>query len=187
MDPAPTAFTRFMSLLHKLIDYGQRLTNGLQHAGHILDPADRFLRFGTTDLRLILARIKRGLLRAQALQASLQNDPTPRHTRAEREETENAALLAQLPTVEEIARQISCRTPGDVLLDIARDLGIIPGHPLYMELDILAITHGGNTVPVSQTFLARQRDRPRYIEPDPEPESPLPPPEPALLATGPPS
>ena len=214
-DKAPLAsLPRFMSFLHKLIDYGERLSNALHRAGHILDPADRFLHFGTTDLRLILARIKRGLLRARVLQTSLQNDPdrlqekfwlyplprpsgshppgprpAPRHTRAEREEAENAALLARLPSVEEIAEQISRRTPGDVLVDIARDLGIVPGHPLYIELSTLAHVHAGDTVPISSTYVSRLRVRYRYERaPDPD-EEPAPPPQPpdAVPATGPPS
>lgn len=211
--PPLTSLARFMTILHKLIDYGERLTNAFQRAGNMVDPADRFLHFGTTDLRLILARIKRGLLRARVLQMALQNDPTllkdslydypdprepgshppgprpaPRHTRAEREEAENAALLARLPTAQEIAEQIRHRTPGDVLLDICLDLGLTPSHPLYMELSTLALVHAGNTVRVSSTFLNRLRNRHRYAEaPEPQPPAlPPPPPETASVATGPP-
>ena len=210
------SFARFMSFLHKLIDYGERLTIAFPRAGHIVDHADRFLHFGTTDLALILARIKRGLLRAQVLQASLQSDPSqikdrlylypapresgshkpgprpaPRHTRAEREEAENAALLARLPTAAEIAEQIRDRTPGAVLMDIARDLGIIPGHPLYMELTCLAHVHAGSTLPTTQVFGYRLRNRHCYTNPDPDADAepappPQPPPQPAIAATGPP-
>ena len=212
--PTPTdTFSRFIGFLHKLIDYGERLTTALQRASHLVGPRDRFLAFGTTDLRVILARIKRGLLRAQALEAELQRDPTllkdnlldypapplassgshppgprpaPRHTRAEREDAENQALLARLPTVAELAEQIRQRTPGDVLVEICRDLGIMTDHPLFVELASFVIRHGGSTVPLTSLYVYRLRNRPGP-EPDPEPPTiPPPPTELATVATGPP-
>ena len=203
------SFPRFMAALHKLIDYGQRLATVFQRASHLVDSAEHFLHFGTTDIELILARIRRGLLRAQTLQTMLQNEPTllkdrltlyppprepgshppgprpaPRHTRAEREAAENQSLLARLPSVAEIAEQIRHRNPGDVLFDICRDLGIMPNHPLYMEISCLALAHGGNTFPVTRLFLGRLRARHRLAQIPPTIAPP--PPEPAILATGPP-
>src|SRR5690349_12101243 len=157
--PGLSTLARLMSFLHTLAEYGHKLTTAFQEASDTISPAERFLYFGTTDIRLILARIKRGLLRIQALELSLQRNPAllkqstydypaprlpsislpgptpapPLQTRAEREEAENQALLARLPTVEELVEQMRRRTPGDVIVDIGRDLGIVPGHPLYTE------------------------------------------------------
>jgi len=201
-------------VLHKVIEYGHRLTILFQQAADTVSAAERFLDFGTTDLMVILARIKRGLLRAHAMEMALQRDPSlikdslylypapplpsirppgprpaPRHTRptrAEREDAENQALLARMPSVAEIAEQIRHRNPGDVLLDICRDLGIVPSHPLYMEISCLAIVHGGNTVPMSSLFSYRIRRRAKVLAQQPQPPSLAPPPEPAIAATGPP-
>jgi len=201
-----------MSFLHTLAEYGHKLTTAFQEASDTISPAERFLHFGTTDIRLILARIKRGLLRIQALELSLQRNPAllkqstydypaprlpsislpgptpapPLRTRAEREEAENQALLARLPTVEELVEQMRRRTPGDVIVDIGRDLGIVPGHPLYTELSNLAHVHAGNTVPITGVVVSRMRvahalarnQQPPTLAPSPS--------QPAVAATGPP-
>jgi len=213
--PPLNSLSRFMTVLQKIIEYGHRLTTLFDQAADTVSAAERFLHFGTTDVTLILARIKRGLLRAQVLEMSLQRDPTlikdslcdypapplsgirppgprpaPTHTRptrAEREDADNQALLARMPSVAEIAEQIRHRNPGDVLFDICRDLGIMPSHPLYMEISCLAIVHGGNTVPMSSLFGYRIRRRAKALAPHPAPPTLAPPPpEPALAATGPP-
>ena len=215
-DSAAT-FGRFVGFLHKLIDYGQRLAVALQREGDAVGAAHRFLAFGTTDLRLILARIARGLRRAQALEASLQSHPArlkdqlfrypapaapgghppcprpaPRLSRAEREQQENVALLAGLPTVAELARQIRRRTPGAVLVDICRDLGIGLDHPLYPEFSALALLHAGNTLRLDRAHVSRMSAPRPHADPDAPPDTGppgLPPPaarEPAIAATGPP-
>jgi hypothetical protein len=40
---------------------------------------------------------------------------------------DQAALLAALPSAEEIARQVRTRSLGVVITDICRDLGLVPG------------------------------------------------------------
>ena len=52
--------------------------------------------------------------------------------------------LARLPTSEEIAEEVRHRPIGAVLADICRDLGIVPSHPLWLELMVLVPEHGGN-------------------------------------------
>jgi hypothetical protein len=52
--------------------------------------------------------------------------------------------LARLPTSEEIAEQVRHQPIGAVLADICRDLGIVPSHPLWLELMVLVPEHGGN-------------------------------------------
>jgi len=209
--PGLSTLARLMGFLHTLMEYGHRLTATFQEAGDRISDSERFLHFGTTDLRLILARIKRGLLRIQAFELSLQRNPAllrqstydypaprlpslslpgptpaPRRTRAEREAAENQALLARLPTVEELVEQMRRRTPGDVIVDIGRDLGIVPGHPLYAELSNLAHVHAGNTVPLTGVIVSRMRVAFALARGQQPPTLAPPPPEPAVAATGPP-
>jgi hypothetical protein len=64
----------------------------------------------------------------------------------------DASLLADLPTPEQIAAQhaagldplVRHRPIGAVLADICRDLGILPNNPLWPELSVLVVRHGGS-------------------------------------------
>src|SRR4051794_11518494 len=60
---------RLLDLVRKLIDYGKGLAATLQQRSTTGDPDLALLPFGTRDLGLILARITRGLHRANALEA----------------------------------------------------------------------------------------------------------------------
>jgi hypothetical protein len=51
--------------------------------------------------------------------------------------------LARLPTEEEIAAEVRRRPVGAVIADICRDLGIMTDHPLWRELHLAIIVHGG--------------------------------------------
>src|SRR6185437_7942112 len=67
-----------LSLLRRLIDYGQDLARSVRQraaAGTLFTVA---LQFGTRDAALILARITRGLMLANALEAKLISRPVVR-------------------------------------------------------------------------------------------------------------
>ena len=155
---------RLLALVRKLIDYGRELTATLQ-----CDPASRPRQFGTGDIALILARIAQGLNRARALEERLvrnagrldapprpRSAPAPHRARGTQQSApcshSHASLLADLPTPEQIAAQhaagldplVRHRPIGAVLADICRDLGILPNHPLWPELSVLVVRHGGS-------------------------------------------
>jgi hypothetical protein len=151
---------RLLGLVRKLIDYGKDLATAVRERGLTDCPAGASARFGTRDIALILRRIAVALLRADALEARLlrsaaRPDPKPRPPRAPsqraphtaRREAEPAAhpdpRLARLPTPEQIAAEIRRRPIGAVLVDICRDLGIMADHPLWRELNLAIIVHGG--------------------------------------------
>ena len=120
------------------------------------------MRFGTTDLALIVARIARGLqlanaLEARVLQRATQLDVGRRPGRARsgaRASGSPAAPpvaeadqpLAHLPTAEQIAAEIRRRPIGAVIADICRDLGIMPSHPLWRDVQRAMLEHGGSYV-----------------------------------------
>ena len=167
-DPGPAStdkpgrFGRVLGLVRKLIDYGRELAASLQQRSPA-DLADSWIRFGTRDIALILARITSGLQRAGALEARLahcaarpdpearpQATPPPRGTRAAAPATrrtgEADARLAHLPTPEQIAAEVRRRPIGAVIADICRDLGIVCSHPLWRELQRAITRERGNYV-----------------------------------------
>jgi hypothetical protein len=152
--------TWVLGLVRKLIDYGKELATAPRERGLSDRPAGAFATFGTIDLGLILSRIATALLRAEALEARLvqsaarpEPQPRPPHApsecapRAARQQTTPAEapdpFLARLPTPEEIAAEVRRKPVGVVLLDICRDLGITADHPLWRELNLAIIMHGG--------------------------------------------
>ena len=148
---------RVLSLLRKLIDYGQELARTVQRAaaGTLFTVA---LHFGTGDIELILARITRGLLLANALEARLVSRPVrqdavaaPVRAPADRAQAhgptaEQRSSLPDIPTAEEIATALRRRPAAAVIADICRDLGIVPAHPLWREVMAVLSGHGGNFV-----------------------------------------
>jgi hypothetical protein len=148
--------------VRKLIDFGKDLATNLQQRAAI-DPAAVTRPFGTSDIGLILARITRGLLLANALEARIvalaaRPPAPPRPTRAPAQRVPRAPRaapavrpvreadprLALLPTPEQIAAEVRRRPIGAVIADICRDLGILPTHPLWHELSLAIIWHGGS-------------------------------------------
>ena len=150
----PSRAGRLLSLVRKLIDYGKELTATIRQRT-ATEPLFARIRFGTGDIALILARITRGLLRASALEARLVRnaarlDAAPRPPRAPAAAPPAAAArrqaapqadpsLAHLPTAEQIAAEVRRRPIGAVIADICRDLGIMPSHPLWRELQFVII------------------------------------------------
>ena len=112
----------------------------------------------------------------------------PEKHRAPRQATapsadETNTRLTHLPTPEQIAAKVRRQPIGAVFADICRDLGILPSHPLWRELQIVIIREDGNLANLVKDIL----DQAFPITPPPPPGSPAPPPR--FLAparTGPP-
>ncbi|HME26248.1 MAG TPA: hypothetical protein VKI44_33795 [Acetobacteraceae bacterium] len=160
--PAPTTEPsrsgRLLALVRKLIGYGRELAITLRQRT-AAEPLFAMGCFGTTDLALILARIVRGLLLAEALDARVLQraahlDAGPRRGRARSAPRAPAALrasetdprLAGLPTAAQIAAEVRRRPIGAVIADICRDLGITGSHPLWPEVRRAITRHGGSLV-----------------------------------------
>ncbi|MGP0000105.1 MAG: hypothetical protein ACLPKW_20505 [Acetobacteraceae bacterium] len=157
--PQPGRSANLLGLVRKLIDYGRELAATLRRRA-FTDPASVRCCFGAADVALILARISRGLHRANALEARLLRnadrlDAAPRATasrpgpRAPRPAAAPAAgeadaRLAHLPTPAQIAAKVRRQPIGAVIADICRDLGILPSHPLWRELQVVIMREGGN-------------------------------------------
>jgi hypothetical protein len=171
--PKPSRSGRLLTLVRKLIDYGQHLAATLRLRAVPSDTTDLPRTFGTSDLALILDRIAQGLQRASLLAeritrtaARLDAEPQPRPApsprapralpsdaqppspqRAQTQQPADTALcLANLPTPEQIAAKVRRQPIGAVLADICRDLGIRRSHPLWDELHCAIDDYGGNYV-----------------------------------------
>jgi hypothetical protein len=167
-------------------------------------PPSPVCRFGTSDIALILSRITLGLHRATALEARLlrsaaRPDPKPRPPRvpsprtarapreAPREPAETDPRLARMPTAEQIAAEIRRRPVGAAIADICRDLGIMPDHPLWRELRLAIMLHGGSLAGLFRDRFKRARAAVREAT-DALSAAPGPAPPPSLepACTGPP-
>jgi hypothetical protein len=186
-----------LDLVRKLIDYGKELAATLNQRTAD-NPYFAVLTFGTNDLALILARITRGLQRANALEARLvrhaarperslaptrsapSDKPRPARPAPPRAET----ILSQMPTEEQIAAAARRRPIGAVIADICRDLAIRPSHPLWREIQKAINRHGGSYVRLLKDALKTHFQLAAELVAPPEPPSPLP--SPALASTGPP-
>ena len=157
-DVKPSRAARLLGLVRQLIDYGRQLAATLRG-----NPPP----FGPGDIALILARITHGLLRAEALEARIIRDaarldaePVPPRAPSCRK-SPPARLDPRvdpgicLPTPEQIAAEVRRRPIGAVIADICRDLGIMPNHPLWPELRVLIIRHGGNLANLVRDILDR--------------------------------
>src|SRR4029077_18768899 len=88
--------------------------------------------------------------------------------------------LARLPTPAPIAAEGRRRPIGSVIADICRDLGIMPSHPLWRELQLVIIRHGGSLARLVKDILTNALERPA----PPSPAVPLQ--APAASGAGPP-
>jgi hypothetical protein len=195
--------TYLLGLVRRLIDHGRQLATALHQRSMPTVPAIATCRFGTRDIALILSRIALGVQRASALEARLQSSaarpdpkprppraPVPREPRSPQPAQEPAATepaLASLPTPEQIAAEIRHRPVGAVIADICHDLGIMPDHPMWRELQRVVILHGGRLI----DFVASIRSRvsvalSECFSGTPTSPSPLTLPSPAPASTGPP-
>jgi hypothetical protein len=216
----PPRIRQVLGIVRTLIAYGQNLTEALEsHASQPLTlPCFRFIAtiFASRDIALILARIKRGLLRAAALEerllkrAARRRDIQPvrirltsaRKPSAARPATSPPAFDLRLPTVEQIANQVRRRSIGAVLVDICLDLGVIPGQmdpESWNELGQALSLYGGDlkNLVVARRLRPLPRNRPRNPSFFPvsipgqtgmifPPWPATPPPSPAPASTGPP-
>jgi hypothetical protein len=171
----PSRSRRLLNLIRKLIDYGKELAATLQQRSATTELAPIMRGFGTRDIAQILARVMRGLQRAQALEgriissaARLDADPKPQAARSappqSRPRAAKSAVLrtdqadpnvTPLPTPEQIAAEVRRRPIGAVIADICRDLGILPNHPLWRELQRAIDTYRGNYARLVLNILAR--------------------------------
>jgi hypothetical protein len=94
-----------------------------------------------------------------------------------------------MPTAEQIAEEIRRRPIGEVIADICRDLGMVPAHPLWRDLQRAITREGGRYVALVMDTIRRPR---RVPVPEDWPEAPLPylwaawQPAPVPAGTGPP-
>jgi hypothetical protein len=169
--PSASRSGRLLALVRKLIDYGTQLAATIRTRPADSDPIDLRCQFFTTDIALILARIKQGLLRAGLLQERIARvaprldaepkpkpAPSPReaHPSPGRSQAQTAApnpALGNLPTAEEIAEKVRRQPIGRVLADICRDLGLYPAHPLWRELGLAINEFGGSWLRVGMERL----------------------------------
>jgi hypothetical protein len=165
---------RLIGLVRNLIGYGRELAAALQARGLTDRPAGAIACFGTRDIALILSRIAVALLRADALEAKLlraaaRPDPKPATPRMSSERSPRAPRLAaepaeadasdptHLPTPEQIAAEIRRKRVGAVIADICRDLGIVPNHPLWRDLNLAVILNGGGLMVLFKDVCRRTR------------------------------
>jgi hypothetical protein len=161
---------RLLGLVRKLIDHGKQLAAAVGQRSLADDPVLARCCFGTLDVALIVSRITLALQRATALEARLlrsaaRPDPKPRPLRASPPRTPRAPQapadvdprLAALPTPEQIAAEIRRRPVGAVIADICRDLGIMADHPLWREVQLAIMLHGGNLARVLNDMFERTR------------------------------
>ena len=153
----PTRSGRLLSLVRRLIDYGRELAATIRQRT-ATEPVFALSCFGTIDLAVIFTRIARGVQRANALEARVlqraaQLDAGPRRGQARSAAKPPAApraaeadpSLAGLPTAAQIAAEVRRRPIGVVIGDICRDLGILPSHPLWREVERAILEYGGST------------------------------------------
>jgi hypothetical protein len=151
--------------VRNLILFGEQLLATLQAAPRPNSWTDTTRRFGTLNIALIIARITRGLRLAKALEQRVQRNAagidraataatpgTPPERRPANHTTgpkpplraDDAALLARLPTAEEITALVRTRRIGEVIEAICHDLGLTAAHPLWRDMQAALNRHGGN-------------------------------------------
>ena len=179
---APSRSAHLLGLVRELLTFGQALLHVLQHQDATTPLGWIFRAFGSSDIALIIARVKRGLMLAAALDARLvrrekyldmpavdrlaavpsdtKSDPhtkkdRPARTKPPTLDADDAALLARLPTAQEIAARIHRMPIGTVLAEICHDLGITPTNVLWQELQLAIIGNNGDMRPVVNATLRR--------------------------------
>ncbi len=169
--PAPTTEPsragRLLDLVRKLIDYGKELAATIRQRA-VTDPFFAKTYFGTTDVgadpRLHLPRpASRERARSESAPGRC---PAGRGTAADRARSAAKApaarpadaadpRLARLPTPAQIAAEVRRRPISAVLADICRDLGIMPSHKLWRDVQLLIIEHGGSLAGLVSDLISR--------------------------------
>jgi hypothetical protein len=143
---APTHVARLLVLIRWLIDYGSELAVTLHKRAVSPDFQGWAGRYRQSDIVIIAARIRRGLLLAAGLETKLtgltakgrdltvtrlrplseRKSPSgePKKRRAPRRTHLIDLPVHTLPTAEQIAEELRRRPVGAVLVDICRDLGL---------------------------------------------------------------
>jgi hypothetical protein len=136
---------------------------GTSHLGQILASIARGLqRAAALEARLLRsgARLDAGPRPASAPSpdapspgAPSPGAPTPAASTQRRPRAARAAArddgqadpgLIHLPSPEQIAAEVRRRPIGAVIADICRDLGIMPNHPMWRELQLAILDEGGS-------------------------------------------
>ncbi len=147
--PVPDGIAGLLCLLRWIIGRGQQLAATLQQNAPGPDRSWFVFRYRTRDLAAVLTRIQRGLMLAAGLQDRLVRraatgrdvapvplrDPQPRQPgegEPQRKRTGRRICIVdlpldRLPAAQEIAEELRYRPIGAILVDICRDLGILPG------------------------------------------------------------
>jgi hypothetical protein len=164
----PSRSARLLGLVRKLIDYGRELTATIRRRT-VTDPNSVRACFGTTDIAQILSSIARGLHRANALEARVVRSAarldaappgaaSPRRPRtpAAAPAADAAVALVPAPGLDPGVDPVARRRPiGAVVADICRDLGIMPSDPLWREVQLVVIRHGGNLARLTMDVIRR--------------------------------
>ena len=183
----PARSTALLRIVRTMIDIGRQRLAAIRSQPGPQETRAIAIAFGTFNVALIVARILRGLRIAAALEVRaianaphIDAPPPPRVAAARPlrqrmqpkrpDAHDDAALLARVPTDREIAEMVRRRPIGTVLVDICADLGIGTGHPLWQELRVFIIDHGGQPEPVMdctfQRLIAARRDSEKFLAPD---------------------
>ncbi len=191
-DIQPSRSGRLLAFIRKLIDYGRELAATVRQRV-AAEPNFARTGFGTADLAAIIGRIARGLLLAQALEARvlrraawLDKGPRPRKPRSEPKPKPSASppadeteppepRLAGLPTAEQIAAEVRRRPIGAVIAEIYLSLGILPSHPLWLDVKEAMHEFGGSLTKLLKNIFDRTFGpipSVRSLSPTPEPLTP---------------
>ncbi len=158
---------RLISIVRALIIFGKTLAVTLRSSPHTETARDIGRRFGTFDFALIVARITRALRLAAALEVRLADRaakpqpacpaapaaaprkppgrPAPPTGQAGPQPQDSAdSILANLPTVEELAEQLRRRPVHAVLAEIASNLGLRVSDPLWQRVAHAVLENNGS-------------------------------------------
>src|SRR5487761_2237160 len=129
--PVPQNIADVLTLLHILLAYGRHLAATLEHRAAARGFSVIAQFFGTARVPAILARLSRGILRVMALERVLLARAARGRDLAflqprRRPETDAAPDPANLPTLEQLEKEIRRRPVGRTIADICRDLAISP-------------------------------------------------------------
>jgi len=157
----PTRSGRLLGLVRKLIGYGRQLSTALFQ--RTADLTTVTCEFGTKDITLILRRIARGLLLASALEARIIDGaarldaPPERAARAATaaRRTPRAAPRPRAAATEPPDPRLERLPSAEEIAAICRDLGILPSHPLWREIRLAVMGHGGNSVALFMDIMRR--------------------------------